>query len=190
MNTKSIVNSIKKSIYNSHGEEIGYKFNLSDIAQAVKISEDAKFISKQTSKEEAKLVNEIADLKINLQSLKSECMEIERKGRQLQADFDLEAKKIAKNYGIDKFITATNFDKKKFSKFVQSLKKTDIAKFVKETSDVFNNKYLPQVNSIAGKYKLSKKEIAILESYNQRAKEINQKCLFAQTQFKDIDFQN
>lgn len=113
MNTVEIVNSVKKSIYDEAGNEVGFSINMTDLAEASYLMSASDKVKSKVSKSQARVIDEIARLKLGLQTLKSQCSEIERKGFNLRAEMNIEAQNIAKKYGIGRFITASNMDMKK-----------------------------------------------------------------------------
>ncbi|MBU3588517.1 hypothetical protein [Polynucleobacter sp. 80A-SIGWE] len=188
MKSVDLVNSVKKTIYDESGNEVGWSLNMTDLAEASRLSSTSEKLKGQLKKSQARVIDRIANLKIGLQALKSQCNEIERKGFNLRLERDKEAMKIAKKYQIDKFITASNMDMKKIRKYILTLDKPKARQEAVRISKIYNDQYIPDLQVIEDRYKLSGEEISLLKSYNDQAMKINEMCLSAQREFKDIDF--
>jgi hypothetical protein len=175
MSTRNVVNSIKRAIYDKQGNEVGFSMNASDLARAIEIAKGADVMKKEVNAISPILIDEIANLKIALQTLHSECEAIDRKRIKLEAELDSEAKKIAASYGIEKFL---ELNCKKFN--LNKLKKSGKTAYeMRAILETYNNKFIPEIEALEVKYQLSDEEDGKLASYNARVFELNEKCSYA-----------
>ncbi len=181
MDIGNVVDSVKKVIHNAEGEEIGFCVSMSELAEAIHISSSADVVKKNVDAKTANLVDEITSLKIKLQTLKTDSEVIYKKYNYLQAEFNLEAKKIAKKFGLDKFlkISTKQFDLKKLKKSCKSSSE------VKQILEIYNSKFLPAIQVIEVNYKISDEEKRKLDTYNTLAREVNEKCLLVKKLLKN-----